>query len=45
MKKISTYLEPQAYRNEIAPEGIVCDSYGSGIENFKYEDLNCVIKP
>ncbi len=24
---------------------IICDSYGSGIEDFEYEDLNWTVEP
>ena len=41
----NNYIAPQADWNELAPEELVCDSYGSGIEDFEYEDLNWTVTP
>ena len=39
------YLAPECETNEARWEELLCDSYGSGIDDIDYEDVDWTVTP
>jgi len=44
-KKDNLYLAPRTDWSALGSRDLLCDSYGSGIDDFEYEDLDWTVKP
>ena len=45
MKKYRKYLAPRTDWSTLDSLDLICDSYGSGIDDIDYEDLDWTVKP
>ena len=43
--ELQFYRVPRTEWGSLAGRQLLCDSYGSGIEDYDYEDLDWTVKP